>query len=281
VGEIVNSRTYKVDSHGKKFSVEIFENSHSLLQTIKARTLNWGDLGSESGETKACPLSKAEEYLMNGWNEPLKKVMDGVAKAERLEPRKSVKFQASPTGYAPHVPNTLLGLPNTMITSTIDYKRSKIVSICYDGDVSWNVSEEQVREYSTKVLAYIIGLEKQGFRVRLYSLTSFNNRNSRPYDSYSMFLKIKDEHQPLDIKRTMFTMCNAGFQRRIGFRWYETYPGSVRFSGYGRPMRNEFNQEIIKGFITQVLGKNANYIHYGKSMEDIDKNVKINERKEV
>lgn len=118
-------------------------------------------------------------------------------------------------------------------------------------------------------------LELNGFRVRLYALGSFN-QPSEKVSTYAYFLKLKSEDQQMDIKRLMFPLCHPAFQRRLGFRWYESFPNAKPFWGYGIPLSKSYKLERITDFIQSFLGENAHYVYYGMDLKKLTLKLKGN-----
>ena len=57
----------------------------------------------------------------------------------------TVTFSASPIGFAPIVPNAILGLPQSMVASTLDVKDNKIIDMVYDITASCGTSTEYAK----------------------------------------------------------------------------------------------------------------------------------------
>jgi len=254
-----------------KAQVEQFENFSELVNTINSRTRNFGS--EHDSDWAGCTLTEAYNFIKEGWTKELQAVITEAKSLEKFENKISKSLPiADLIGYVPHVPNFLVGVPQSMVNFKSTPKKSKIVTIVYDGDVSSGVKTKEKAEYSSKIVAQIINLEKQGYRVRLYSMNSYNDKQiNHDITSYSMFVKVKSEDQPIDIKRIMFPLVHIGYQRQIGFHWYETLPKAVNFGGYGRPLVKEFKLEDINDYIKQIFGKQAYYIYFGFDLKDIDK----------
>ena len=267
-----------VNAKDIKAQVEQFDNFSQLVDTISNRPKNFGS--SHDSDWAGCTLTQAYKFIKEGWYEKLQEVIKQVKTLEKFENRltKSVPINDL-IGYAPHVPNFIVGVPQSMINGKTLPKRSKVITLVYDGDVSSSVNTREKAEYSSKIVAEIINLEKQGYRVRLYSMNSYNDkRDSNKINCYSMFVKVKSEDQPIDIKRIMFPLVHVGYQRQIGFRWYETLPDAVNFSGYGRPFSREFNKEDINELIRKLYGEKAYYIYYGFDLSEMDSHLNSNTR---
>jgi hypothetical protein len=137
-------------------------------------------------------------------------------------------------GYAPNVPNLVMGLPKTMINQKRYPKKTKILSVFIDVTRSFLVKEEECVAFGSKLLGYIMKLEMSGYRVKIMAGASFGDKNEDRL--YCVTFPIKNENQPLDLKRINFPLTNIGMLRRICFRWYETCPDAQNITGYGNPI---------------------------------------------
>lgn len=262
------SVTKIIEVDGTTFTTEIFERVEDLLATKDERTEKFSDGAKHNSSWVGASYRDAFDMLEFGWNKRIDDVITEVnALSKKHDKIARMKVKNDVVGFAPHIPNLLAGVPETMINGRLEIKKSKVITIVYDSGVSSGITTYQVLNYSKKVMAYIMQLEKQGFRVRLYVLNNYSNRSK----SFSMLLKLKSEYQPLDIKRLVFPMCHTAYQRAVGFDWYEKFPQSEEFSGYGRPMYIEYNREKIEKYITKLVGKNANFLRY---QDDIEKLIK-------
>lgn len=271
----------KDKSKGKIFDVEFFENSTEFNKTINSRRNVIGQTASKDeygGEewTSGVSYQKAVKYLDVGYERGLDKIKESLNKFLSKDVRPTrVRTRNDIIGFVPHVPNAIMGIPENMIRQEISPKKNKIITICYDADVSAYVKSEDVLKYSLRIMKYIMQLELNGFRVRLYALGSFN-QTSEKVSTYAYFLKLKSEDQQMDIKRLTFPLCHPAFQRRLGFKWYESFPNAKPFWGYGTPLSKTYKLERITDFIQSFLGENAHYVYYGMDLKKLTLRLKGN-----
>lgn len=223
----------------KKYIGEHFNNIGQLLRANEQpvnNTFTGRPLASDKSDmsfTKTRSYKEAAELITNGYEEPVEKIKRGVTQNVRNYAASKTAVKTDIVGYAPCVPNALLGLPNSMLNKATSVKKSKVVSIVYDATGAWHVDAEEFIKSGVAVLSAISNLEMSGYRVELK--VAFLNASG---DSQNMFstVTLKDWRQPLDIKKITFPICHPSMLRRIGFRQIETIPTLTDrdyTSGYG------------------------------------------------
>jgi hypothetical protein len=158
-------------------------------------------------------------------------------------------------GYQPLVPNALMGLPKSMIRTERVVKKSKIINVVIDTTYKYATKTREVVNQFSNALAYLASLEKQGFRVRISLLYVFGKDNESTVHACKVLLK--DEKQPMDIKRMMFPLTNLGSFRLFGWDWYERLPEALEIFGYGQQIKywNKDRQADIMNVLGEVNSK--------------------------
>lgn len=228
--------------------IEEFESISQLIEKLSSRDNNEMMKGQNSSETGSESFTgtksyaEAVKFALEGYTKPLDALKHGTIEAERkgVAPRRC-KVVNDIVGYTPNVPAAVIGLPQSMIRSDNEPKKSKVVEILYSPDANCNVSEKTIEKAGIAVLSLINNLEKSGYRVALK--IGFYIAVESGEEQIIATVKVKDWRQPIDLKKIAFPICNASMLRRIGFKWLETCEGlttrSWRF-GYGRsPNYNE------------------------------------------
>ncbi len=220
--EQFNSLSHLVKELGKRPNNEIMRDCRDSENTDEPV---WS--GSETYE-------EAVQFALNGYEEPLDKIKRGMIDAEfnGKAPRRC-RVTNDIVGYVPNVPAAVIGLPQSMIRSDVEVKKSKILSILYNPTMNGGTSAETINKAGVAVLSVINNLEKSGYRVALSVMCKCSEAGD---DLAVAMVKIKDWRQPLDLKKTAFPLCCAAMQRRLGFKWLETCKGlkSHRHAdGYG------------------------------------------------
>ena len=224
-----------------KVLYEEFDNLRTMEVALNTRPANAVFAGRTQSSnshdksfTRTRSYEEATEIFKKGWDEPLEEVKKGIAKnfktnvtTNKIRPRNDV------VGYAPCVPNAIMGLPQSMITTERTVSKVKAVTITYSMSVTANYSEQQILDSGIVVLNIINDLELQGYRVKL-NLEFMATKESN--DLSIVRVCVKDWRQPLDLKKLTFPIAHPSMFRRFGFRWLETVPQLTNrgyYSGYG------------------------------------------------
>lgn len=259
--------------HGKTlFKVEAFESAFELTRTNRSRPFLRGEdsIRSIHGGASWAGCSsydEAEQLLVGGWADHLNMVNKSLGKDFCKEEPKRITFENNVEGYVPIVPLALLGLPNSMVDVRRKRMKYRIIDIYYDLGVHADVNPERMLKTGKKVLGIIVALEKQGYRVRLSSMDCFTDHEAT--DGDCLVLRIKNENQPIDLKRVMFPMFHPAMLRAIGFAWYERVPFGKEKSGYGQTFNHHFKEEERRDIITELFGPQAVYLA-GHEIEKIE-----------
>ena len=228
-----------------KYFCETYDSVDAMLRIIDERPENDGFKG-RSPESKSTGDAKwygtdsyeeAVELIRNGWEEPLKDLRESLktvgirtnVTTDKVRPCNRV------VGYAPHVPNAIRGIPESMIATERTPNKVKAVTIIYSSDSNANVTRKQFLDAGAVILNIINDLELRGYRVRL--IHEFCGA-TKGEECLIGRVTLKDWRQPLDLKKLTFPLANAAMIRRFGFRFTETVPGISKgwSGGYGSAM---------------------------------------------
>lgn len=255
------------------FKIEQFDSLHELQTVLSKRKPNSvfsGKRSSHEGShsfTGTHSYEEAEHLMLTGWDEyvteikkktadKLKNVNSSTDYVNRKLPRNSV------VGYAPHIPNAILGLPESMITTDNAPKKCKVISIYYVSDSIARTTSEEYRRAGIELVSLINKLEMEGYRVNLRA--AFNSAVNSSEKVVGTVV-VKDWRQPLDLSLVSFALAHSSFSRRIGFNWLETLP-ELRESGwscgYGSTLEVKNDYETCKRIYEEngVLNKNEFYL---------------------
>lgn len=222
-----------------KISVEKFDSITNYVKTIGARPNNSVFMNKHSSEkddsdwTGTKSYSESVEIIEKGYKEGLDKInKDGAERINyRAQSSRSIP-KAGVVGYAPIVPNAIIGLPKSMKTKTSIPHKTKVLSIWYDLTACCGVSKENIAKAGRHMLELINKLEMQDFRVELRVITGYCGSDQYCFSA----VKVKTDRQPLNPLKIAYPFTHASFLRRQGFKWLETYPevtdSSLEF-GYG------------------------------------------------
>lgn len=244
--------------------IERFDGITSFLKTINSRKPNTvfcsGSLSSEKSDSSFTLTSSYEQsvsIMESGYIEGL----------EGLKKEKGTKFTAQANryknvpvnqvvGFAPHVPNAIIGIPEQMIATRNVKTKSKVITIYYDGGAEGGMDAHEFVKAGRNLLDTIIMLELQGYRVELYIIDSYCKSDQKGI----FFLKVKDHRQPINPLKVSYILLHPSFFRRQGFRWLETCPEITDKGfrhGYGTPMRYSNNYGQSTDCVRRYLKTNG------------------------
>ena len=203
----------------------------------------------ETGEKK--PWSGTETYkdatemIKTGFKEPLAKMKKALVKIGQTEKPVRPKLKNDFVGFVPHVPNTVIGLPMTMINKEKHVSKNKMIHLIYSFGASSNVKPSDMIKGGINFISLVNSLEKQGYRVKIDVATTF----TEPKTLAIMTVNVKEYGQKLNLLKLTFPLIQPAMFRRISFRWLETTPENkdTTFTlGYGKPLSALFNQDAQK-----------------------------------
>lgn len=258
------------------FEFEVFQSYTEFFQICDSRSQNFGTArattDNDSDWRGAKNYDEARQKTLYGCSDDIPKIRKTLKTMQKNAPTREYQLQENIQGFVPIVPNALLGLPNSMLDLRLKPKKQKIVSFYIDTAVPSYVSTEEYKQHGIEVLNLLLNLEKQGYRVRLSLLSLFCQDRECNSCAYGFSLPVKNENQPLDLKRVAYPVLSTGFERYCCFDWYERLPGATQFSAYGYSLsvRNEdLNQELLN----TVLPSYGYYINHKTNLNDLEQRI--------
>lgn len=221
---------------------------------------------SDDDDWSGASYKQARDMMIHGYEKSVEAVNSRVSQLQKQSFEKPPRRVSDYCGFAPIVPAVIIGLPKTMWNNKKDMKKSKCVTVVYDVGVSACVSKKELEEHGAKVVSYIMNLERLGYRVRVDAICGFASGYA-----YAVRIPIKNENNPINLKRIAFPMTHVAFLRTLGFDWYERCPDAEYMSGYGTPLY-AMSSDDRKEFLDTVLNENEYYINYQLEPEDVFKN---------
>jgi len=213
------------------------------------------------------------ELALNGYKDGCNSLMKASKRVQHCENVNRKMPIIDITGFAPHVPNAITGVPKSMISHLPYQQKAKVLTLVYANADSADVDADQFIEAGRSILNLINTLETQGYRIALYSTVVCSCRSEK----VAMIVKIKDWKQPLNMLKIAYPMAHPSFLRRQFFKWLETLPeltdSGFKF-GYGKPIHKEIGsyEDRVK-FLREkgVLKNNWFYIERPQAEEnDVD-----------
>lgn len=208
---------------------ERFSSIHHMLDVINNRpTCKIGGCNNSSHDedydfTGTDSYDEAVKLITEGDKELYDEIKESLKVSENLKtkiiPIRQIKN--SVVGYAPNVPNAIMGLPNSMINIEKKMMKSKTVSILYSPTENCGIRTEEFIKSGVCILNIINRLELSGYRVNL-DLLPFNASDDA--EKYRVYVKLKDYREHIDLLKLAFPFANPSMFRRFGFRCLETCP---------------------------------------------------------
>ena len=235
---------------------EHFTSINQMLTTINSRENNSVMRGSNASKETGRSWygtenwEEAVDLFENGYVEVLDKIKTGVAAGiKRTETVQKRRTSTGVVGYAAHVPNAIMGLPNSMIYTQSVPQKIKAVSITYCITQNCGTEAQEFIDSGIAVLNVINRLELNGCRVNLKIMFYCANANN---DYAFGTVDVKHYREHLDLQKLCFPIANPSMFRRFGFRWLETCKGlkeSRWSSGYGRQL--ESNNSTLQSLLQE------------------------------
>jgi len=244
---------------------ENFDNIFKLVKILEGRSNNSEmsrEHSSESGSedfTGTSSFSEALSILYNGSEEIMRKIVAQQANVDFSEFVPRGKIETGVVGYVPHVPNAILGLPNSMIKRDVVPMKNKAIMITTSICGNCNIEASDMERAGVCILNVVNALELSGHRVKLR--TSFFDAQSSGENYRTMAtVDIKDYSEHLDLRKLSFPIAHPSMFRRIGFKWLETCPDIPDHSGFCSGYGHHCSREVMKSH--GMIGENEVYLDY-------------------
>lgn len=222
---------------------EEFKSIQQLIETLDSRPNNKIMAGKKDSDSKdrsftgSKNYAEAKQLLVEGYNDVLEDVKDGVRKNNRIIEHKLVntrKIQNMPVGFIPNVPNALQNKPDSMINIIRTPQKRKTMTIVYAMSGNAGVDKQVFIKAGTALVSAINLIELSGVQTKLYvdfMAAECNNEILCPV------LCVKDFGERFNLTKICFPLVHPSMFRRIGFKYLETCPNLTESGfnwGYGR-----------------------------------------------
>lgn len=214
-----------------------------------------GDSSQETGRggwAGTDTYEEAENLMYSGDEASYKKLMDLKSETDKYyieEAGTKVKPFNDVVGYTPHVPNAILGLPQSMINSRREPKKHKVLDIFVNRSRASMTSTSQIEYEGALILSFLDSLERDGFRVNLYvGKVSWHGGAS---EVSGHIVPIKLASDPLNVKKSAYYLVNPAFLRRTAFKIdeNETRLKDITHIGYG----SVNNRDVMREFLLEEV----------------------------
>lgn len=267
---------------------EKFKSLPHLLTTIESRTENAVFKGStitskrKSGASdiffgSAQTFEQAKELLQSGYPEPLAEIKRQLVKLDTSAVTPKNTMYNDMVGFAPHVPNTIMGYPKTMINQKKTPMKAKTIHLLYGFSAIGNARAAELIKGGVRFLQLVNSLELSGYRVKI-DIVRCTTTSEKTAIGYTC--TVKEYAQQLNLLKLCFPLVHPAMLRRISFRWCETLPNLQDHGyrgGYGSSLiaRMDFNGDKERAFLKEnkVLTNDNQYycnVYEAKESEDIN-----------
>lgn len=246
---------------------KVFEDCYSL-DSKRTGQLYKKFTGTES-------FDEAIDLLDTGWTDKAKELTTKLKAVERdMAPVLKQQRVIGVAGYQPIVPLFLVGAPAAMQSTKLQPVKQKVVTVVKS--ISYNASVETSTwtEQGLKALAIVKKLEASGYRVNVDIVRG--GWGSTYYDRNGVACRVRVKHanERLNVSKLAFTMCHPSMQRRLMFRFTETYDKvtSDFREGYGRTFKKSDWMNVMdkkrEVLLPSFIDGDPNDV---KSIDDIEK----------
>ena len=267
-------KTFQSKFFGGHLNVEIYNTAQEIAEHLETRPKTSSSFKDDPyGSRSFVGASRDETYkmLMEGY-QPVVDSLKGRVKANTAGKR--FRSYNDVVGYQPIVPNAIMGLPKSMINSSLTPIKTKVIDVYYEMTCSCGTESSDLIKAGQKMLGVIMELEAQGYRFNLYCTQGYYSSSS---GCDMLCLKVKSANQPMDLKRMSFPIAHTAFFRGMGFDWYSKFPKGTYRPGYGHVIAYTKSQESIQEEYRKLFSKNAIYFAAKtiiESGDDADKYIK-------
>ena len=175
--------------------------------------------------TSTRSFEEASDLLLNGWHDKAFELEKRLkAKRNDMAPVNTMEFTQSVAGFQPIVPLFLAGQPASMMSMRLSPRKQKVVTVCKSISYPGHVDAEEWTEQGVKALAIVTNLERNGYRCNIDIVRGgYAKASSGRQVGICCRVRVKHANERLNISKLAFPFCNPSMQRRMMFRFTETY----------------------------------------------------------
>lgn len=270
----------EINIKDKKFYLTLFDNITDLANYLKRRRKPGRDNASDTSSehfSGTKDFKEALEFMKYGDEELYKKIKEEKRKINIEKMLGNVsnrqRYEQRIYGCIPNVPIYLIGSPINMINPEKNMLSHRILNIFLDIAVHGDVDKEDIIRNGIAYLNVIDLLEKKGYRCNLFAGTSSKYGAHHMY----MYVKVKTDREPLNLKKICFPLASPSMLRRIYFKWAEVfdYDLDITNDGYGRCEDEKTTKEYLDKFLkSNFIVWSYNEDGHSRSIEKIIENLK-------
>lgn len=264
-------------------SAEFFRSVLEFVNTINKRTpnkvfLEAGVKASVTGSvdfTGTNNFEEAQKLMKCGYKEGVQDLLLCKSDVNVISPERKKQTFQDVTGFAPIVPNAIIGLPNSMLNKRMQQKQAKVINILLDIDICGGTDKNVILLGGKNIYSLIKSVEITGTKVNLSVMSSSYIIKNKKFAC--VFIKVKDSKQAINPQLVAYPVIHPSFFRRHVFRWIETSELTNYKSftgGYGYVGRDYMVQKSgsVMRFLTdnKLADKNTFYIDIIKASKAKD-----------
>lgn len=196
-----------------RINTRIFKNTASNEYANPWNLSDFHDF--ETFDSALDSLKYGTDKYFDSFNYKLKKVDDYIKKYAILN---KITYKNDVVGFAPIVPNAIIGNPINMINQK---KRERVIptaTIVFEKAITSMYKSEDMVSFATIIFSLIQILEQKGIRCQIYVSSLFSYED----EIFGYKIKVKNYMQPLNLYKMQFPIISSDMFRRIGFRLLET-----------------------------------------------------------
>lgn len=252
----------------EKEYVNLFDNITDLSQYLSTKKKKPNRSNSSEDKDESFSGTKSYEEAFNlfkyGDEELLKTFKES---EDRINIQKIIgnavrkqKYENRLYGCIPNVPAYLIGNPLNMINPEIGRVSHKVINIFLSIGVPWYIKKEDIIRTGIVYLGVIDLLERNGYRCNLYAgITA-----SKAKHEY-MYVRIKTDREPLNLKKLVFPLVHPSMLRRIYFKWAEVNDYDYDITGgYG----SNDSEDTIKKIMNKIYKEDYILWTYNRITEE-------------
>ena len=263
-----------------KMILEEYKDFGEFQRTLDARPIVWTDNSEPSRDEidpsfKGCAsYENAREMLTHGYNKSVERMVKKVNALQKTGTvRKTERFM-DVVGYQPIVPLALIGVPTSMMNQRKVEVKSKIITVNYDCGVTASHKPKEVLDFGCEFINWCLNLENRGFRVKINYIKTFNPSSGDTNRQYVLAIPLKNENQPLNVKRLSFALTHVAMQRYLSWDWVERLPKSEPMYGFGRSLSAWSEDSKFHKNIKDYYGDSSLLVTFGMNLEKVFGGVK-------
>lgn len=209
--------------------IEVFDSVGDFSRAINARPIKKAFYSYRQGKpasiddnfsfSKTKSYEEAEDLLIHGYKEGYNN-LEAIIIKNKPKTGKSIRPRAfnDVVGFAPHVPNMLAGVPQSMINVKRQTVKAKVLTLMLNLSIDCSISAESILRTNAATMSAVTSLERARYRINLYiCIVTTDGR-----DFAGFILKIKDAGQYMDKLKMAYPLVHPSFLRRHFFRFAES-----------------------------------------------------------